>query len=76
MLILAETLFYEISADTYSVNELTGNEENPQAIGFYQHMGFETYKRSETDEQGDPYPILYMRGCNIKIEILLNHVDL
>lgn len=39
-------------------------------------MGFETYKRSETDEQGDPYPILYMRGCNIKIEILLNHVDL
>ena len=47
--------------NTYVVNELAVNEQNPQAIGFYEHMGFQTYKRSETDEQGGPYPILYMR---------------
>lgn len=45
----------------YGVNNLTVNEQNPQAIGFYEHMGFKIYKRSDTDEQGGPYPILYMR---------------
>ena len=43
------------------VREVTVNEQNPQAVGFYQHMGFEVYKRTETDEQGGPYPLLYMR---------------
>ena len=47
--------------DTYAMNELAVNEQNPQAIGFYEHMGFQIYKRSETDGQGNPYPILYMR---------------
>lgn len=45
----------------YGVRELTVNEQNPQAVGFYRHMGFETYKRTEKDEQGGPYPLLYMR---------------
>ncbi len=45
----------------YGVRELTVNEQNPQAVGFYRHMGFETYMRTETDEQGGPYPLLYMR---------------
>lgn len=26
----------------YHLQELTVNEQNPQAVGFYQHMGFET----------------------------------
>lgn len=43
-----------------SVNRLTVNEQNPQAKGFYEHMGFEVYKRTELDEQGQPYPLLYM----------------
>ncbi len=47
--------------DAYGVNELTVNEQNPQAVGFYEHMGFAAYKRSDTDEQGGPYPILYMK---------------
>ena len=47
--------------DTYAVNELTVNEQNPQAIGFYEYMGFRVYSRSETDEQGNPYPIIYMK---------------
>ena len=33
----------------------------PQAKGFYEHMGFKVYKRNELDEQGNPYPILYMK---------------
>ena len=37
------------------------NEQNPQAVGFYEHMGFQTYKRTEYDEEGNPYPLLYMR---------------
>ena len=45
----------------YGVTELCVNEQNPQARGFYEHMGFQTYKRTDTDEQGMPYPILYMR---------------
>ncbi len=32
-----------------------------QVAGFYEYMGFKTYKRTELDEQGNPYPILYMR---------------
>lgn len=28
------------------------NEQNPQARGFYEHMGFHVYKRTETDGQG------------------------
>ena len=45
----------------YNIRELTVNEQNPQAVGFYAHMGFRTYKRTETDEEGGPYPLLYMQ---------------
>lgn len=45
----------------YPVDEVTVNEQNPQAIGFYEHMGFRTYMRTDTDEEGNPYPLLYMR---------------
>lgn len=43
------------------VRELTVNEQNPGAAGFYEHMGFATYKRTDLDEEGRPYPLLYMR---------------
>lgn len=45
----------------YLVNKLAVNEQNPLAKGFYEHMGFTVYKRSELDEQGNPYPLLYMK---------------
>ncbi len=48
----------------YAVQKLTVNEQNPLARGFYEHMGFQTYKRSEFDEQGNNYPILYMYKIN------------
>ena len=47
--------------ENYNINEVAVNEQNPNAKGFYEHMGFRTYKRTELDEQGNPYPILYMK---------------
>ncbi len=47
--------------ENYNINEVTVNEQNPDAKGFYEHMGFKTYKRTKLDEQGNPYPILYMK---------------
>ena len=47
--------------DRYGLRELAVNEQNPQARGFYERMGFHVYRRTETDEQGGPYPLLYMR---------------
>lgn len=44
----------------YGINEVTVNEQNPKAVGFYEHMGFKTYKRTDLDEEGNPYPLLYM----------------
>ena len=50
-----------LGIESCGVRRLAVNEQNPRAAGFYEHMGFEAYARSETDEQGNPYPILYMR---------------
>ena len=47
--------------ENYAASEVTVNEQNPLAIGFYEHMGFQTYKRTDFDEEGNPYPLLYMR---------------
>jgi len=43
------------------VNELTVNEQNPKEKGFYEYLGFKIYKKTELDEQGNHYPILYMK---------------
>lgn len=48
--------------DAYCVEQLTVNEQNPAARGFYEHMVFRVYQRTELDGQGNPYPLLYMRG--------------
>lgn len=45
----------------HDVNEVCVNEQNPKAKSFYEHMGFKVYKREEFDEQGNPFPILYMK---------------
>lgn len=45
----------------FNINEVTVNEQNPQAVGVYEHIGFKTYKRTDLDEQGNPYPLLYMK---------------
>lgn len=47
--------------DEYGAVEVTVNEQNPQARGFYEHLGFRVWKRTDLDEQGGPYPLLYMK---------------
>ena len=47
--------------ENYGVNELAVNEQNPNAKAFYEHLDFKVYKRTELDEQGNSYPILYMK---------------
>nr|WP_314526047.1 GNAT family N-acetyltransferase [uncultured Brevundimonas sp.] len=41
------------------------NEQNPKAIAFYEHLGFERIGRSALDGQGCPYPLLHFhRGAD------------
>ena len=56
-------LLLNLGLEKHKVNELAVNEQNPQAVGFYEHLGFEIVDRSELDEQGNPYPILIMKRC-------------
>ena len=37
------------------------NEQNGHAAAVYRHWGFEVYERTETDDQGRPFPILRMK---------------
>lgn len=37
------------------------NEQNLQAVNFYQKMGFHAVSRSELDGQGNPYPLLHLQ---------------
>ena len=50
-----------IAVTEHGVTLVDVNEQNPKAAGFYRHMGFEEYRRDETDDQGNPFPILRMR---------------
>ena len=36
------------------------NEQNQQAVGFYQHMGFQVFGRSPVDSQGRAYPLFHL----------------
>ncbi|MEV3818343.1 acetyltransferase [Aeromonas salmonicida] len=42
------------------VTRVDVNEQNVQALGFYQRMGFVVTGRSPLDGQGKPYPLLHM----------------
>ena len=43
------------------VRTLDVNEQNPQAVGFYEHEGFVVAGRSPVDDAGRPFPLLHMR---------------
>lgn len=51
----------EYAIEVLNVNYVDVNEQNPQALGFYEHIGFKVFKKSELDEQGNPFPILHMK---------------
>ncbi|MBS0847734.1 acetyltransferase [Citrobacter sp. JGM124] len=44
-----------------AISEVDVNEQNPQGIGFYQHLGFVTVGRSEHDGEGNPFPLLHLK---------------
>jgi len=47
--------------DALNVHKVDVNEQNKLAVGFYNYFGFETFKRSELDTSGKPYPTLHMK---------------
>ena len=51
----------EHSIHELKVTKVDVNEDNKQAVGFYEKFGFKTYVRSELDSSGKPYPTLHMR---------------
>lgn len=46
--------------EKYTINQVSVNEQNPSAVGFYEHLGFRCFKRTDHDEEGRPFPLLYM----------------
>lgn len=42
------------------VDKVDVNEQNRQATGFYQHLGFSITGRSDTDGLGKPFPLLML----------------
>ncbi len=42
------------------VNKVDVNEQNSNAVEFYKKLGFETFERTEKDDQGKNYPLLRM----------------
>lgn len=51
----------EYAIEVLDINYVDVNEQNPQAVGFYKYMGFQVFKKSEFDDQGNPFPILHMK---------------
>ena len=54
------TLLLKHAIEKLNALEVDVNEQNPQAVGFYEHMGFKVKSRSPLDDMGKPFPILHM----------------
>ncbi|HWR03941.1 MAG TPA: GNAT family N-acetyltransferase [Humidesulfovibrio sp.] len=49
------------AVERLGVREVDVNEQNPQALAFYQSLGFRPVGRSDLDGQGRPFPLLTLR---------------
>lgn len=56
---VGEALF-RLGEARYGLRRTTVNEQNPAARSFYERMGMTVRRRTERDEEGGPYPLLYM----------------
>ncbi|OUO90929.1 GNAT family N-acetyltransferase [Gordonibacter sp. An230] len=50
-----------LAVERFGVETLDVNEQNPQAVGFYEHEGFVVVDRSPVDDAGRPWPLLHLR---------------
>ena len=53
---LIDFAFSELKADKVDVNE-----QNTNAVKFYEKLGFITYERADKYDQGKEYPLLRMK---------------
>lgn len=53
---LTDFALLELRADKVDVNE-----QNRNAVKFYEKLGFKTYARTDKDDQGKKYPLLRMK---------------
>ncbi len=53
--------FLHFAFDQFDANKVDVNEQNEQALFFYQKMGFTIVCRDELDGSGKPYPILHLK---------------
>lgn len=53
-------LLLQYAIDQLDATKVDVNEQNPQAVGFYQYMGFKVASRSPLDDMRKPFPILHM----------------
>lgn len=60
-------LFIEYALREKNIRKVDVNEQNGQAVHFYQNRGFEVISRDATDGQGKAYPILHMQLKSIRI---------
>ncbi len=54
------TLLSKHAINEQGASKVDVNEQNKQALGFYERIGFKVIGRSPVDGQGKPYPLLHM----------------
>ncbi len=54
------TLLTDYAIKNQGATKVDVNDQNPQAVVFYEHIGFKVVGRSTTDGQGKPFPLLHM----------------
>lgn len=61
----------------YPTIKVDCNEQNPQALGFYQHLGFEIIGKSPKDSAGRDFPIVHLevKSENLAKALQEKHLD-
>ena len=55
----------------YDIQEVTVNEQKyPQAVGFYEYMGFSAYKRTDLDEEGKSLSFIVYENYSMPLKII------
>lgn len=58
----------DIAIKNHQATFVDVNEQNPKAKAFYESLGFTEVGRTETDEQGNPFPIIKMRQKEFSLQ--------